>query len=344
MSLLSKNICMKSYPKGMPNTDDFMMTTTNITSAKSGEITVKNHWMSVDPYMRGRMSGIKTYIDPFAIGEPMEGGAVGEIIHSGHPDYKVGDWIMTMLGWREIFTAEIDSLKKTMLQKINPNLIPPQAFLGVAGMPGLTAYAGLYKVAEFKPSETVLVSGAAGAVGSTVCQLAKADGAKVVGIAGSEEKCKWLESHGVDVAVNYKASENITKSLQDALKTVGARGFDIYFDNVGGAMLEGALNTMNMFGRIAACGMISQYNNDKPIPGPNNLVMIVGKSLKIQGFIVFNYQKYALEYLDKLSPLMAAGKLVQQETIEHGIENAPNAFLRLFSGDKQGKMLVKLGV
>ena len=342
MTLTSKNICMSSYPKGMPTADNFMMTKTDVAPAVDGEITVKNHWMSVDPYMRGRMSGIKTYIDPFQIGEPMEGGAVGEIIHSGHPDYKVGDWVMTMLGWREVFTAPVDALKNVMLQKIDPALIPPQAFLGVAGMPGLTAYAGLYKVAEFQPGETVLVSGAAGAVGSTVCQLAAADGAKVVGIAGTDEKCKWLESHGCDVAVNYKTCGNITKALQNALKTVGSKGFDVYFENVGGEILEGALNTMNMFGRIAACGMISQYNNDKPVPGPSNLVMIVGKSLKIQGFIVFNYQKHALEYLGKLSPLMASGQLVQQETVEHGIENAGTAFLRLFSGDKQGKMLVKL--
>jgi len=288
------------------------------------------------------MSGVKTYIDPFQIGEPMEGGAVGEIIHSGDSNYKAGEFVMTMLGWREVFTASVDELKKTMLQKVDPNLLPLQAYLGVGGMPGLTAYAGLYKVADLQPGETVLVSGAAGAVGSTVCQLAKADGAKVIGLAGTDEKCKWLESHGADVAINYKTCGNITTALQKALKTVGSRGFDVYFENVGGAMLEGALNTMNMFGRIAACGMISQYNNAKPVPGPDNLVMIVGKSLKIQGFIVSNYSKYALEYFAKLGPLMASGKLVQQETVEHGIENAGTAFLRLFSGDKQGKMLVKL--
>lgn len=342
MTITSRNMCLKNYPKGMPVSGDFEMTTTQVTPAGDGEITVKNHWMSVDPYMRGRMSGVKTYIDPFELGQAMEGGAVGEIIHSGHANYKVGDWVMTMLGWREAFTANVDDLKKVMLQKLDPGLIPPQAFLGVAGMPGLTAYAGLYKVAEFKAGETVLVSGAAGAVGSTVCQLAKAEGAKVVGLASTDEKCKWLESHGVDVAINYKTSENITKSLQNSLKTVGSKGFDVYFENVGGEMLEGALNTMNMFGRIAACGMISQYNNDKPVPGPNNLVMIIGKSLKIQGFIVFNYQKYALEYLAKLGPLMANGQLVQQETVLDGIENSGEAFLRLFSGAKQGKMLVKL--
>ena len=338
MTLTSRNMCLKQYPKGMPTSGDFQMTTTDVQPAGSGEITVRNHWMSVDPYMRGRMTGIKTYIDPFALGQPMEGGAVGEIIQSGHPEFKNGDWVVTMLGWREVFTAPVEELKKMLLQKIDPGLIPPQAFLGLAGMPGLTAYAGLYKVAGFKPGETVLVSGAAGAVGSTVCQLAKADGATVVGLAGSDEKCKWLESRGVDVAINYKTCGNMTKALQKA----APGGFDVYFENVGGEMLEAALNTMKMFGRIAACGMISQYNNDTPVAGPNNLVMIVGKSLKIQGFIVSNYQKYALEYFAKLGPLMAEGKLVQHETVLDGIENAGEAFLRLFSGDKQGKMLVKL--
>ncbi len=338
MTLTSRNMCLKQYPKGMPTSGDFQMTTTDVKPAGSGEITVRNHWMSVDPYMRGRMTGIKTYIDPFALGQPMEGGAVGEIIQSGHPEFKKGDWVVTMLGWREVFTAPVDELKKMLLQKIDPGLIPPQAFLGLAGMPGLTAYAGLYKVAGYKSGETVLVSGAAGAVGSTVCQLAKADGATVVGLAGSDEKCKWLESRGVDVAINYKTCGNMTKALQKA----APGGFDVYFENVGGEMLEAALNTMKMFGRIAACGMISQYNNDTPVAGPNNLVMIVGKSLKIQGFIVSNYQKYALEYFAKLGPLMAEGKLVQHETVLDGIENAGEAFLRLFSGDKQGKMLVKL--
>lgn len=338
MTITSRNMCLKQYPKGMPISSDFEMTTTEVKPAGNGEITVRNHWMSVDPYMRGRMSGIKTYIDPFALGQPMEGGAVGEITHSGHPDYKVGDWVVTMFGWREAFTASVDDLKKMLLQKIDPGLIPPQAFLGLAGMPGLTAYAGLYKVAKFQPGETVLVSGAAGAVGSTVCQLAKADGATVVGLAGTDEKCKWLESRGVDVAINYKTCGNITKALTKA----APGGFDVYFENVGGEMLEGALNTMKMFGRMAVCGMISQYNNNEPVPGPSNLVMIVGKSLKVEGFIVSNYQKYALEYFAKLGPLMAEGKLIQHETVLDGIENAGEAFLRLFSGDKQGKMLVKL--
>jgi len=338
MTLTSKNICLTEYPKGLPTNETFQMTTTDVAPAGEGEITVKNHWMSVDPYMRGRMTGITTYIEPFQIGKPLEGGAVGEVTHSGHKDFKVGDWVMTMLGWRSMFTAKVEDLQKVMLQKIDPNMLPPQAFLGVAGMPGLTAYAGLYKVAEFQPGETVLVSGAAGAVGSTVCQLAKADGATVIGIAGTDAKCKWLESHGCDSAINYKTTKDMTKAIRKA----APGGIDVYFENVGGAMLEAALNNMKIFGRMAVCGMISAYNDEQPVPGPSNLVMIVGKSLKVQGFIVSNYSKYALEYFAKLGPLMASGKLVQQETVLEGLDKAPEAFLRLFSGDKQGKMLVKI--
>lgn len=338
MSLTSKNVCLRSYPKGMPTADDFEITTTDVRDAGDGEITVRNSWMSVDPYMRGRMSGVKTYVDPFELGQPMQGGAVGEVIQSGHPDFNVGDQVTHMLGWREVFTASVDTLIPMGLRKIDTGMIPAQAYLGVAGMPGLTAYAGLYKVGEFKPGETVLVSGAAGAVGSTVCQLAKADGARVIGLAGSDEKCKWLESHGVDSAINYKTTDNLTKSIAKAAPD----GIDVYFENVGGEALEAALNNMNFQGRIAVCGMISVYNSPTPVPGPTNLTMIIGKSLKVQGFIVSNYQDCVMEYIAKLGELMSQGKLTSQETVEHGIENAGTAFLKLFSGDKQGKMLVKL--
>ena len=338
MTLTSNYITITDYPKGMPSLDIFKHDSEQIELAGEGEITVKNHYMSVDPYMRGRMSGIKTYIDPFEIGAPLQGGAVGEIIHSGHNKYKIGEFVLTMNGWRDCFTAKVEELEKTMLQKIDPNMIPIQAFLGVAGMPGLTAYAGLYKVAEFKSGETVLVSAASGAVGSTVVQLAASDGAKVVGIAGSDSACKWLESHGCDSAINYKTCENLGKSLKKA----APEGYDIYFENVGGKTLEAALNNMKRFGRIAACGMISAYNDETPQSGPSNLVQIVGKSLKMQGFIVSDYQKYALEYFAKLGPLMASGKLVSQETVLEGLDKAPEAFLRLFDGNKQGKMLVKI--
>jgi NADPH-dependent curcumin reductase CurA len=338
MPLTSRNITLKSIPVGTPTLDNFGMVSVDVSPAGDGEITVRNSWMSVDPYMRGRMTGIKTYADPFIVGDVMTGGAVGEVIHSGHPEFSVGDQVVHMNGWREVFTDNVDAMKLMGLRKIDTSMIPAQAYLGIAGMPGLTAYAGLYKVGEFKPGNTVLVSGAAGAVGSVVCQLAKADGGTVIGLAGSDEKCKWLESHGVDSAINYKTTDNLSKSIAKAAPS----GIDVYFENVGGAALEAAINNMNMFGRIAACGMISQYNNASPEPGPNNLVNIVGKSLKMQGFIVTNYQEHAMEYVGKLGQLMATGKIKSEETVEDGIENAGKAFLRLFSGDKQGKMLVKL--
>ena len=331
-------IQLAEYPEGLPTAATFNFEQRDLAAPQDGEITVRNHYMSVDPYMRGRMKNIKSYVPPFQLGEAMTGGAVGEVTASAHPDYKVGDHVMSMRGWRTAFTASVAQMEPEGLRKIDTAQIPIQAYLGVAGMPGLTAYAGLYDVAKFKAGDTVLVSGAAGAVGSTVCQLAKADGAFVVGIAGSDSKAEWLKSRGVDAVVNYKTSKNLTKSLINA----APQGIDVYFENVGGDVLEAAINVMNPFGRMAVCGMISNYNDTTPQPGPKNLIQIVGKSLKIQGFIVSQHAHLASEYITKLGELMPSGKLVSQETILEGIENAPAAFLRLFDGNKQGKMLVKL--
>lgn len=339
MTMTAKQICLAEFPKGLPTDKTFLFETAEIPAPQDGEIRVKNLYMSVDPYMRGRMTGIRSYADPYELNKPMTGGAIGEVIDSNHPDFAVGDHVLTMRGWREAFTASVADMRKAeLIAKVDTSMIPAPAYLGVAGMPGLTAYAGLYNVAKFTPKDTVLVSGAAGAVGSTVCQLAKAEGAYVVGIAGSDSKCAWLESRGVDVAINYKTTENLTKSLQKA----APQGIDVYFENVGGDILEAALNVMNQFGRIAVCGMIANYNDKTPQPGPNNLVQIVGKSLNINGFIVTDHGHLQGEYITKLGPLMATGKLVQMETIVEGIDAAPSAFLRLFSGEKQGKMVVKL--
>lgn len=338
MSLKSTEVHLAHYPKGLPDMDTFTFVQVDVPEPKDGEVTVKNHFMSVDPYMRGRMTGIKSYADPYKTGEVMTGGAVGEIIASAHPDYSVGDMVLSLRGWREIFTASVADMIPETFRKIDTRLIPAQSHLGVAGMPGLTAYAGLYDVAKFKAGDTVLVSGAAGAVGSIVCQLAKADGAYVVGIAGSDSKCDWLKSRGVDATVNYKTAQNMTAALRDAAPS----GIDVYFENVGGDILEAALNVMNPFGRIAVCGMIAAYNDAEPQPGPKNLIQIVGKSLKIQGFIVSQHIHVMPDFMAKLGPAMQSGQIVSQETIIEGISNAPAAFLRLFSGDKQGKMLVKL--
>lgn len=334
----STDIQLAEYPEGLPTERTFKFVESDVPAPKDGEITVRNHYMSVDPYMRGRMRNVKSYVPPFQIGEAMTGGAVGEVTESAHPDYEVGDHVLSMRGWRTAFTAPVEQMIPEGLRKIDTSIIPIQAYLGVAGMPGLTAYAGLYDVAKFKAGDTVLVSGAAGAVGSTVCQLAKAEGSYVVGIAGSDSKAEWLKSRGVDAVVNYKTSKNLTKSLMEA----APQGIDVYFENVGGDILEAAINVMNPFGRMAVCGMIANYNDKTPKPGPKNLIQIVGKSLKIQGFIVSQHAHLAPEYIGKLGALMSSGKLVSQETILDGIENAPAAFLRLFDGNKQGKMLVKL--
>jgi len=336
--MIATEIHLAKIPVGLPTMDDFATVETQVSAPKDGEVQIKNLFMSVDPYMRGRMTGIKTYADPYQVGEVMTGGAVGEVVQSAHPDFAVGDHVLSMRGWRTGFTASVDAMRPEGFRKIDTTLIPASAYLGVAGMPGMTAYAGLYEVAGFKPGETVLVSGAAGAAGSVVCQLAKADGAFVVGLAGSDSKCKWLESRGVDAAINYKTAGNLTKAIAKA----APQGIDVYFENVGGDMLEAALNTLNQWGRIAACGMISAYNDATPQPGPSNLTQIIGKSLNIKGFIVIDHMQSLPNYIQKLGPLMASGQVVQQETVLDGIENAPAAFLKLFSGEKQGKMLVKL--
>jgi NADPH-dependent curcumin reductase CurA len=332
---VSHEIRLKTLPEGLPKAADFELAAVEVPAPAEGAVVVRNIWMSVDPYMRGRMTNRASYVPPFKIGAALEGGAVGQVVASASPAFAVGDYAASMLGWREFAVAPAAAF-----QKIDKSLAPIQAFLGTLGMPGLTAWAGLFKVAEFKDGENVFVSAAAGAVGSVVCQLAKAHGAYVVGSAGSVEKCRWLEEvAGIDKAINYKTCGN----LDAAVKAAFPKGIDVYFENVGGAHLEAALNSMNSFGRAALCGMIEQYNDTAPRPGPSNLILAVGKSLRLQGFIVTQYFDQLPNFLAETAGLIAAGKLKWQETVEHGIENAPKAFLKLFSGENAGKMLVKLG-
>src|SRR5690606_16363206 len=264
-----------------------------------------------------------------------EGGAIGQVLVSKSPKFKAGDFVNSMFGWREY---AIGSAKA--FQKVDPSVAPVEAYLGVLGMPGLTAYAGLLRIGELKDGETVFVSAASGAVGSVVCQLAKAHGCYVVGSAGSDEKCKWLtEVAGIDKAINYKTCGDLNQAVADAFP----KGIDVYFENVGGAHLEAAINAMRPFGRIAMCGMIEQYNDTTPRPGPSNIIQVVGKSLRIQGFIVSNYFQHIGEFFAEMGPLIQGGKMHWEETVEEGIENAPKAFLNLFKGANFGKMLVKIG-
>ena len=334
MSITSREIRLKSRPVGLPTADNFELAKVELPAPGAGEVQVKNLWMTVDPYMRGRMMDRESYVPPFQVGEAMQGGAVGEVVASNAEGLRPGDLVSSMLGWREAFNAPAGAL-----QKLDTHGLPPQTFLGVAGMPGLTAYVGLTKIAALKPGDVVFVSAAAGAVGSVVCQIAKLKGHTVIGSAGGADKVAFLKEIGVDQVIDYKAEKDLTAALRRA----APKGIDVYFENVGGEHLEAALTVANPFARFALCGMIAQYNATEPPKGPSNIIMAVGKSLRLEGFIVSNHFDMAPQYLKALAGWIQSGQFKWKETVETGIENAPKAFLKLFSGENMGKMLVKLG-
>jgi len=329
----SREIRLKSRPSGLPTHDNFELATVELPAPGAGEVQVRNLWMTVDPYMRGRMNDVKSYAPPFQLGKVMDGGAIGQVTASNDPKFAVGDLVQSGFGWREGFTAPAATL-----QKLDAKGLPPQAFLGAAGMPGLTAYAGLIKIAALKEGDVVFVSGAAGAVGSMVAQIAKAKGHKVIGSAGGPDKVAFLKEIGVDHAIDYKAEKDLTAAI-----LAGAPdGIDVYFDNVGGPHLEAALNAARLFARFAICGMISIYNATRPEPGPSNLAMLIGKNIRMEGFIVSHHFDMMPKYIEELSGWVREGKVKWQETVFEGIDKAPDAFLGLFSGENTGKMLVKL--
>ncbi len=336
-NLKSREIRLKHRPEGMPAPSDFELAETAVPEPKDGEVLVRNIWMSVDPYMRGRMYDRESYVPPFQIGQPLQGGAIGQVVAAGKgSQFAVGDYLNHMLGWREYAVVN----QMAMPQKVDPKLAPVQAFLGALGMPGLTAYVGLFKVGAIKDGETVFVSAASGAVGAIVCQLAKAHGAYVVGSAGSDEKCDWLLKEAkIDKAINYKKEKNLDAAVGAAFP----KGIDVYFENVGGAHLEAALNHMRLRGRISMCGMIEQYNNTTPAPGPWNIILAIPKGLRIEGFVVSNYWDQMQPFYAEMAKLIPAGKMKWKETVTEGIEHAPQAFLGLFKGDNFGKALVKIG-
>ncbi len=329
---------LQSRPVGTPKSSDFELVTNPAPTPGEGEVQVRNIWMSVDPYMRGRMNDAKSYAEPYKLGAAMTGGAVGEVLASGHPDYAAGDLVRSMAGWREAFTATPEAVA---LEKLPAANLPPQAFLGVAGMPGMTAYVGLLRVGEPKPGETVFVSGAAGAVGSLVVQIAKIKGCRVVGSAGGPEKCEYVKSLGADATIDYRAAGDL-KGLTAALHEAAPEGIDVYFDNVGGDHLTAAIDAANVFARMAICGMISIYNATKPPPGPHNMAMIIGKRLRIQGLLVWDSADMLPDFLRDMPQWIAEGKVRYEETVFKGIDKAPEAFLSLFSGKNTGKMLVQL--
>jgi len=331
---ISTEIRLASRPTGMPTPENFEVATVELPDPAPGQIQVRNQWMSVDPYMRGRMNDARSYAAPFELGKAMQGGAIGTVTASNAEGYAEGDLVRSFFGWREAFNAPAAAV-----EKLDTRGLPPQAFLGVAGMPGLTAYTGLLRIAQLKDGDTVFVSGAAGAVGSLVCQIAKAKGHNVVGSAGGAEKISFLKEIGVDHAIDYKVED----SLSRALHRVAPDGIDVYFDNVGGDHLEAALNNAKLFSRFAICGLISAYNDTGPPAGPRNFVQVLARSVRVEGFIVSNHADLEPAFLADLSDWVKAGKVKWRETVVEGIAKAPEAFLGLFSGRNLGKMLVKLG-
>ncbi|MEV0952046.1 NADP-dependent oxidoreductase [Promicromonospora sp. NPDC050249] len=334
MTSRATEVRLASRPHGVPTLDDFDVVVVEIPTTPPGQMLVRNLVMSVDPAMRGRMRGVKSYSAPFEVGEVMYGAAVGEVIESTADGYRPGDHVLHQLGWRT--HAVVDPAHAV---KVDGSAAPLSAYLGVLGMPGLTAYAGLLVSAEFKAGDTVFVSAAAGAVGSLVGQLAKLKGAeRVIGSAGSAEKVSYLlDELGFDAAFSYRDGP-----VHDQLRDVAPDGIDVYFDNIGGDHLEAAIDVINVHGRIAVCGMISQYNATEPTPAPRNLAQIIAKRLTMRGLLVLDHAGLRDQFVAEVAPLVASGELKYSETFVDGIRSAPEAFLGLLSGANTGKMLVRL--
>ena len=330
----NKKIVLASRPSGMPSAETFSLVETQIPQPQDGEVLIRTLYLSVDPYQRARMNDRKSYVEPFAVGEVISGGAIGEVIESRAPGLNPGDIVTGMLPWQLYSVA-----RQSGLHKIDPALAPITTALGVLGMPGLTAYFGLLDIGKPKEGETVVVSGAAGAVGLTVCQIAKIKGCRVVGIAGSDDKNKYLRDElGLDAIINYK-----TENVAQALKAACPDRIDVYFDNVGGEISDAVMPLLNQGARIVLCGQISLYNLDKPDIGPRPQPYLLVNSALMKGFIITGYAARFAEGVTQLGQWLAAGKLKYAETIVEGFENTPQAFIGLFTGDNLGKQIVKVG-
>jgi NADPH-dependent curcumin reductase CurA len=328
----SREIQLASRPNGMLKAENFALVKTELESPQDQQVLVRNLYMSVDPYMRGRMNDQKSYVPPFELGKPLSGGAVGEVIESRSEEFKRGDVVTSNFGWREYFIA----LPKE-LHRVSREVQPLSIYLGTLGMTGMTAWAGLNLV-EVKAGDVIFISGAAGAVGNLAGQLAKLRGCRVIGSAGSTEKIRFLlEECGFDAAFNYKVG-----SVLENLNIAAPDGIDVYFDNVGGEALEAALSALRIHGRIIACGGISGYNKEKPQPGPSNLFNITTKRLTMKGLIVVDWLDRQDEFEQEAGGYFRAGKLKDKETMVTGIDHAVDAFIGLFQGQNLGKMVVKL--
>jgi NADPH-dependent curcumin reductase CurA len=323
---------LKSRPSGMPDMSNFELKEVDLPPLEDRMVRVENKWLSVDPYMRGRMNDVKSYVPPFEVGAPLQGGAVGKVVESRAPGFEVGDTVFHMLGWREQAVGKAEHFNKVPAMGV-----PDHQWLGNLGLTGATGYFGLLRVAKAKEGDTVFVSAAAGAVGSAVVQIAKARGMTVIGSAGGEEKCAWVRELGADAAIDYKAGPVVKQLVAAAPK-----GIDVYFDNVGSDHLDAALAAARNNARFAICGMIEGYNGGEP-PRLRYLMRVISARIAIKGFIYTDYMAEMPEFYREMGGWIASGQVKSRETIREGIEATPEAFLGLFQGENMGKMLVRLG-
>ena len=335
---LCRTIHLAARPSGEPGPEHFDLRETVLPAPQDGEVALRVLWMSLDPYMRGRMSAAKSYVAPFEVGGPLEAGCVAEVIESRSQRFQPGDVVMGYLPWASHAVCPAKGLLK-----LDPHAAPLQAWLGVLGMPGLTAWVGLNVIAQAKAGETIVVSAATGAVGSLVCQLAKARGLRVIGVAGGADKCRLaMAEFGADLCLDHRAgdSRHLSRQLADAAPD----GVQVYFENVGGKVLEAVLPRMATFGRIALCGMIAWYNDiDGAAPLPFGWNAILTKRLRVEGFIVTDHQDRRSEFLAEVLPMVRSGQVRWQETVAEGLEAAPDAFVSMLRGGNTGKQLVRLG-
>jgi NADPH-dependent curcumin reductase len=334
----NKQILLDNRPQGEASASNFKLVTAETPPLQEGQVLVRHHYLSLDPYMRGRMNDAKSYAAPQALGQVMQGGTAGEVVESRSPKYQVGDKVVGMGGWQQYSAVNADA--PGGLRKVDTTRVPLSHYLGAVGMPGVTAWYGLVKIIEPKASETLVVSAATGAVGSAFVALAKAHGCRAVGIAGGAQKCKYaVEGLGFDACIDYKQHQD-AGSLSKALKEACPDGIDGYFENVGGMVMDAVMLRMNAFGRIALCGMIAGYNG-KPVPMSYPQLLLTNR-IKLQGFIVSEHMEVWPQALNELGELVASGKLRPRESVAQGIESAPEAFLGLLEGRNFGKQLVKL--
>ena len=339
--MIAKHIALASRPVGWPTLDNFNFEDKVLPEIGVGEVALRTIWLSLDPYMRGRMNDAKSYADPVPIGGTMEGGAISEVMASNNDKFSVGDIVVARTGWASHAVSD-----GTDIRKVDPSIASLSAYLGVLGMPGMTAWIGLNEIGEMKSGETVLISAATGAVGALAGQLAKAKGCTVIGVAGGPEKCSYAEKElGFDVCLDHKAQAD-ARSLGKAMREAAPQGIDLYFENVGSITTEAAIANMNMFGRIAICGMIAWYNGDnvadaQPLPAVWSSILV--KRLRVQGFLFPDHQAAASQFFEEVAPMVVSGQVKFRETVTEGLENAPKAFLELLEGKNFGKQLVRVG-